>query len=38
MRNYELHISATAQYYDNAIHAAEQESIEILTSVVPGSR
>ena len=38
MSNYELQIRATAQYYDKAIHAAEQESIEILSSVVPGSR
>ena len=38
MSNYELQIRATEQYYDNAIRAAEQESIEILSSVVPGSR
>ena len=38
MSNYELQIRATAQYYDHAIHAAEQENIEILSSVVQGSR
>jgi hypothetical protein len=38
MSNYELQIRATAQYYDHAIHAAEQENIEILSSVVSGSR
>jgi hypothetical protein len=38
MSNYELQIHATSQYYDNAIQAAEQEDIEILSSVVPGSR
>lgn len=38
MSNYELQIRATEQYYDEAIRAAEQESIEILSSVVPGSR
>ena len=38
MSNYELQIRATGQYYDNAIHAAEQENIEILSSVVSGSR
>lgn len=38
MSNYELQIRATAQYYDDAIHAAEQENIEILSSVVSGSR
>jgi hypothetical protein len=38
MSNYEVQIHATSQYYDNAIRAAEQEDIEILSSVVPGSR
>lgn len=38
MSNYELQIRATEQYYDEAIRAAEQENIEILSSVVPGSR
>ena len=38
MSNYEKHIRATEQYYDEAIRAAEQESIEVLSSVVPGSR
>jgi len=38
MSNYELQLLATARIYDAAIHAAEQEDIEILSSVVPGSR
>ena len=38
MSNYELQIRATEQYYDDAIRAAEQENIEILSSVVAGSR
>jgi hypothetical protein len=38
MSNYELQIRATAQYYDDAIRAAERENIEILSSVVSGSR
>jgi len=38
MSNYELQILNTARYYDDAIHAAEQEGIEVLSSVVPGSR
>jgi archaellum component FlaF (FlaF/FlaG flagellin family) len=38
MSNYELQIQATGQYYNDAIHAAEQENIEILSSVVSGSR
>jgi hypothetical protein len=38
MSNYERQIRATEQYYDNAIRAAEQENIEILSSIVPGSR
>jgi hypothetical protein len=38
LSNYELQIRATEQYYDDAIRAAEQEGIEILSSVVPGSR
>jgi hypothetical protein len=38
MSNYELQIQNTARYYDDAIRAAEQEDIEILSSVVPGSR
>jgi hypothetical protein len=38
MSDYELQIQATGKYYDEAIHAAEQEDIEILSSVVPGSR
>jgi hypothetical protein len=38
MSNYELQIRTTAQKYDAAIHAAEEEDIEVLSSVVPGSR
>ena len=38
MSNYELQIRATGQTYDKAIRAAEQENIEILSSVVLGSR
>jgi len=38
MSNYELQIHATERYYDDAIRAAEKEDIEILSSVVPGSR
>ena len=38
MINYQLQIRATEQYYDEAIRAAEQENIEILSSVVPDSR
>ena len=38
MSNYELQIRATEQYYDEAIRAAEQESLEVLSSVVAGSR
>lgn len=38
MSNYERQIQATAKIYDKAIRAAEQEDIEILSSVVPGSR
>jgi hypothetical protein len=38
MSNYELQIRKTEQLYDAAIRDAEREGIEILTSVVPGSR
>ena len=38
MSDYELHIQATGKFYDEAIRAAEQEDIEILSSVVPCSR
>ena len=38
MSAYELQIIATSKYYDDAIRAAEKENIEILRSVVPGSR
>jgi len=36
--NYELQIRATEKYYDDAIRSAELEYIEVLSSVVPGSR
>ena len=38
MSDYELQILATSKFYDDAIRAAEQEDVEILSSVVPGSR
>ena len=38
MSNYELQIRKTGQIYDEAIRAAESEGIEILSSIVPGSR
>ncbi|NNJ96499.1 MAG: hypothetical protein HKP12_05010 [Gammaproteobacteria bacterium] len=38
MSDYELQIQNTGKFYDDAIRAAEQEDVEILTSVVPGSR
>ena len=38
MSNYERQIQATAKIYDEAIQAAEQEDIEILSCIVPGSR
>lgn len=38
MSDYELQIQATGKFYDEAIRAAEQEDIEIPSSVVPGSR
>jgi hypothetical protein len=38
MSNYELQILKTGQLYDAAIRAAESEGIEVLSSVVPGSR
>ena len=38
MSNYQMQVRATEQYYDEAISAAEQENIEVLSSVVSGSR
>lgn len=38
MSSYEIQILKTAQLYDAAIRAAECEGIEVLSSVVPGSR
>ena len=37
MSDYEKQIQATSAFYDAAIRAAEQEGIEVLSSVVPGS-
>ena len=38
MSTYEMQIQTTSRLYDAAIIAAEQAGIEILSSVVPGSR
>jgi len=38
MSNYEMQIRKTGQFYDQAMRAAEHEDIEILSSVVSGSR
>lgn len=38
MSKYEQQMRATARIYDEAMRQAEQEDIEILSSVVPGSR
>lgn len=38
MTAYEQQILNTAKFYDQAIFDAEQKGLEILTSVVPGSR
>ena len=38
MSAYERQILTTSQYYNRQIQAAEAEDIEILSSVVPGSR
>ena len=38
MSLYEMQLQSTARMFDNAIKAAEQENIEVLSSVVPGSR
>ena len=38
MSNYEQHNIAIEKFYDEAIRAAELEDIEVLSSVVPGSR
>jgi len=38
MTAYEQQILNTGKFYDLAITAAEQEGLEILSSVVPGSR
>ena len=38
MSNYELQIRKTEQLYDMAIREAESEGIEVLSSIVPGSR
>jgi hypothetical protein len=33
-----MQMLATEQHYDNQMRAAEKEDVEILSSVVPGSR
>jgi hypothetical protein len=38
MTAYEQQIQNTEKFYDLAITAAEQEGLEVLSSVVPGSR
>jgi len=38
MSDYELQILSTGKVNDQAMLAAEQDQIEILSSVVPGSR
>lgn len=38
MSGYEMQIRRTEQFYDEAILAAENEGIEVLSSVVPGSK
>lgn len=38
MTAYDQQVLNTGKFYDEAITAAEQETLEILTSVVPGSR
>lgn len=38
MSEYEKQIMNTEKFYDEAMRTAEQEDIEILSSVVPGSR
>lgn len=37
MSNYEIQIRETGRMFDEAMRVAENEGIEILTSVVPGS-
>jgi hypothetical protein len=38
MSNFEIQMRNTGQFYDNAIRDAEREGIEILSSMVTGSR
>ncbi len=38
MSEYEKQIQATERFYDRQMRAAESESVEILSSTVPGSR
>ena len=38
MSAYEKQIQATGRFYDRMMKAAEAEQVEILSSVVPGSR
>ena len=37
MSKYEIQMRNTGEFYDRAIRAAEDEDIEVLSSVVPGS-
>jgi hypothetical protein len=38
MSNYEMQVRKTGQIFDEAMRTAELEGIEVLSSVVPGSR
>ena len=38
MSAYETQIMATAKFYDRQMRVAEAEQVDILSSVVPGSR
>lgn len=38
MSDYERQIMNTAKFYDQVMREAEKDGVEILTSVVPGSR
>jgi len=38
MSAYEMQIRATANFYDRQMRAVEAEGVEVLSSVVPGSR
>jgi hypothetical protein len=38
MSGYEKQILETERFYDHQIHAIEESGVEVLSSVVPGSR